>query len=102
MCDIVHFFRTYCLLLKLDKYNKDFTNMCLAIPGKILSVDDSIPELKMAKVDFSGIVKDICVQWVNVSIGDYVLAHAGMAISVVNAKEAEETLEDLKKLTIDG
>ncbi|MEY8487893.1 HypC/HybG/HupF family hydrogenase formation chaperone [Parabacteroides sp. ASD2025] len=75
--------------------------MCLAIPGKILSVDDSIPELKMAKVDFSGIVKDICVQWVNVSIGDYVLAHAGMAISVVNAKEAEETLEDLKKLTID-
>jgi|MucameStandDraft_1065616.scaffolds.fasta_scaffold01874_9 hydrogenase expression/formation protein HypC len=101
MCDIVHFFRTYCLLLKLDKYNKDFTNMCLAIPGKILSVDDSIPELKMAKVDFSGIVKDICVQWVNVSIGDYVLAHAGMAISVVNAKEAEETLEDLKKLTID-
>ncbi len=101
MCDIVHFFRTYCLLLKLDKYNKDFTNMCLAIPGKILSVDDSIPELKMAKVDFSGIVKNICVQWVNVSIGDYVLAHAGMAISVVNAKEAEETLEDLKKLTID-
>lgn len=101
MCDIVHFFRTYCLLLKLDKYNKDFTNMCLAIPGKILSVDDSIPELKMAKVDFSGIVKDICVQWVNVSIGDYVLAHAGMAISVINAKEAEETLEDLKKLTID-
>ena len=101
MCDIVHFFRTYCLLLKLDKYNKDFTNMCLAIPGKILSVDDSITELKMAKVDFSGIVKDICVQWVNVSIGDYVLAHAGMAISVVNAKEAEETLEDLKKLTID-
>ena len=75
--------------------------MCLAIPGKILSVDDSIPELKMAKVDFSGIVKDICVKWVNVSIGDYVLAHAGMAISVVNAKEAEETLEDLKKLTID-
>ena len=101
MCDIVHFFRTYCLLLKLDKYNKDYTTMCLAIPGKILSVDDSIPELKMAKVDFSGIVKDICVQWVNVSIGDYVLAHAGMAISVVNAKEAEETLEDLKKLTID-
>ena len=75
--------------------------MCLAIPGKILSVDDSIPELKMAKVDFSGIVKDICVQWVHGSIGDYVLAHAGMAISVVNAKEAEETLEDLKKLTID-
>ena len=101
MCDIIHFFRTYCLLLKLDKYNKDFTNMCLAIPGRILSLDVSIPELKMAKVDFSGIVKNICVQWVDVSIGDYVLAHAGMAISVVNAEEAEETLKDLKQLTID-
>ncbi|MBC5633945.1 HypC/HybG/HupF family hydrogenase formation chaperone [Parabacteroides hominis] len=75
--------------------------MCLAIPGRILSLDDSIPELKMAKVDFSGIVKNICVQWVDVSIGDYVLAHAGMAISVVNAEEAEETLKDLKQLTID-
>lgn len=101
MCDIEHFFRTYCLLLKLDKYNKDFTNMCLAIPGRIVSIDDSVPELKMARVDFSGIVKNICVQWVDVSIGDYVLAHAGMAISVVNAEEAEETLEDLKRLTID-
>ena len=101
MCDIEHFFRTYCLLLKLDKYNKDFTNMCLAIPGRIVSIDDPVPELKMARVDFSGIVKNICVQWVDVSIGDYVLAHAGMAISVVNAEEAEETLEDLKRLTID-
>lgn len=60
------------------------------------------PSLSLkAKVDFSGIVKNICVQWVDVSIGDYVLAHAGMAISVVNAEEAEETLKDLKQLTID-
>ncbi|RHJ87693.1 HypC/HybG/HupF family hydrogenase formation chaperone [Parabacteroides sp. AM08-6] len=76
--------------------------MCLAIPGKILHIDRSIPELTMAKVDFSGIVKNICIQWVDASEGDYILAHAGMAISVLNAKEAEETLEDLKKLTIDN
>lgn len=74
MCNIIYFFKTYCLLLKLDKYNKDFTNMCLAIPGRIVSIDDSIPELKIAKVDFNGIVKNICVQWVDVSIGNYVLA----------------------------
>lgn len=72
--------------------------MCLAIPGKIESIDCSEPDLKMAKVNFSGIMKDICIQWVDVSEGDYILAHAGMAISVVNAREAEETLEDLKKL----
>lgn len=72
--------------------------MCLAVPGKIVSIDRSVPDLAMAKVDFSGIRKDICIQWVDATEGDYILAHAGMAISVVNAREAEETLEDLKKL----
>lgn len=72
--------------------------MCLAIPGKIVSIDRSEPDLTIAKVDFSGIVKNICIQWVDVAEGDYILAHAGMAISVVNAQEAEEILEDLKKL----
>ena len=72
--------------------------MCLAVPGKIVSIDRSVPDLAMAKVDFSGITKDICIQWVDATDGDYILAHAGMAISVVNAREAEETLEDLKKL----
>lgn len=73
--------------------------MCLAIPGKILSIDRSVPELTMARVDFSGIVKNICIQWIdNVSEGDYILAHAGMALTAVDTKEAEQTLEDLKKL----
>lgn len=72
--------------------------MCLAIPGKIVNIDRTEPELTMARVDFSGIIKNICIQWVDVEEGDYVLAHAGMAISVVNTEEAEETLEDLKKL----
>ncbi len=72
--------------------------MCLAVPGKIVSIDRSMPDLAMAKVDFSGITKDICIQWVDATEGDYILAHAGMAISVVNAREAEETLKDLKKL----
>ena len=76
--------------------------MCLAIPGKILSIDCSVPELRTAKVEFSGIVKDICIQWVDVSIGDYVLAHAGMAISVIDSVEAEETLKDLGKLRIEN
>lgn len=75
--------------------------MCLAIPGKILSVDDSVPEFRIAKVDFSGIVKNICIQWVDAGVDDYILAHAGMAISVVDPEQAQETLEDLKKLTFE-
>lgn len=73
--------------------------MCLAVPGKIISIDRGIPELTMAKVDFGGIQKNICIQWIDVAEGDYILAHAGMAISVLDTKEAEETLEDLKLLS---
>lgn len=35
--------------------------MCLAIPGKIVSIDRTEPELTMARVDFSGIIKNICI-----------------------------------------
>ena len=65
--------------------------MCLAVPGKIISIDRSIPEMTMAKVDFGGILKNICIEWVDVKQGDYILAHAGIAISVVDEKEAERT-----------
>ncbi|RHJ95171.1 HypC/HybG/HupF family hydrogenase formation chaperone [Parabacteroides bouchesdurhonensis] len=73
--------------------------MCLAVPGKITSIDHSIEDMTMAKVDFGGIIKNICVQWVDVKEGDYILAHAGMAISVVDTIEAEQTLNDLKQLS---
>lgn len=73
--------------------------MCLAVPGKITVIDDSTPELRMAKVDFGGVAKDICVQWVDaVGIGDYILAHAGMAITKIDAHEAEQTLADLNAI----
>lgn len=73
--------------------------MCLAIPGKILSIDRHIPELAMAEVNFGGIVKNICIQWVEAGIGDYILAHAGMAIAKIDTQEAEATLSDLDKLS---
>jgi len=72
--------------------------MCLAVPGKILSIDASVPELKMAKVDFGGVIKPICIQWLDVGLGDYILAHAGMAISTVNQDEAKDTLADFDAL----
>lgn len=73
--------------------------MCLAIPGKIRSIDRSISELAMAEVNFGGIVKTICVQWVDAAVGDYILAHAGMAIARIDASEAEATLQDLSQLS---
>lgn len=73
--------------------------MCLAVPGKIVSIDESNSELRMAKVNFGGVMKDICVQWLpNVQIGDYVLAHVGFALNKIDQKDAEETIEILKQM----
>jgi hydrogenase expression/formation protein HypC len=73
--------------------------MCLAVPGKIISIDESNVELKMAKVNFGGVMKDICVQWLpEVQIGDYVLAHVGFALNKIDQKDAEETIEILKQM----
>jgi len=73
--------------------------MCLAIPGKIVSIDERNSDLKMAKVNFGGVMKDICIQWLDdVKVGDYVLAHVGFALNKIDQKDAEETIEILKQM----
>ena len=75
------------------------SDMCLAVPGRVVSIDQADPEMIMAKVDFSGIVKDVCVQWLpEVKEGDYILAHVGMALNIVDEKDAMETLELLREM----
>ena len=73
--------------------------MCLAIPGKVLSIDESNPELRMARVDFSGVIKEVSVQWLpETRVGDYILAHVGMALNIIDEEEAQETLKLLREL----
>ncbi len=62
--------------------------MCLAIPVKIISIKD-----KDAEVEIGGIVREASL-WLTpeAKVGDYVLLHTGYAISVIDCKEAEETL----------
>jgi hydrogenase expression/formation protein HypC len=62
--------------------------MCLAVPGKIVSIDG-----KQAQIDFGGITREANVSMVEVGVGDYVIIHAGFAIQVVDAEEAEETIK---------
>ena len=76
---------------------KNRTLMCLAIPGKIIAIDDSAP-LRMATVDFGGVYKSICIQYVDASTGNFILAHAGMAIARLDREEAEATLADFDRL----
>ncbi|MCD4792857.1 MAG: HypC/HybG/HupF family hydrogenase formation chaperone [Bacteroidales bacterium] len=64
--------------------------MCLAVPGKIISIDNSNSDFIMAKVSFGGAVKDISIQWLpEAKIGDYIVAHVGTAIEIINKEEAE-------------
>ncbi len=73
--------------------------MCLAVPGKVVSIDESNPELKMAKVNFGGVNKNICIQWLpDVKIGEYVLAHVGFALSKIDEKDAEDTIKILRDM----
>lgn len=68
--------------------------MCLAVPGRITSIDqEGEPLQRMGRVSFAGVVKDVnlgCVP--EAAVGDYVIVHAGLAISRLDEAEAEETL----------
>lgn len=74
--------------------------MCLAIPGKVVSIDDSLDELlRSARVSFGGIIKQVNLSMVpEAKEGDYVLVHVGVAISVVDEAEAAETLQYLRQM----
>lgn len=64
--------------------------MCLAFPGKILSIDD-----QQATVDFDGVRKNINISLVpDVTIGDFVIVHAGFAISKLTAEDAWTVLKE--------
>ena len=54
--------------------------MCLAIPGRIVKILNTEDSLRQAIINFGGIHKEICIAWVDASVGDYVLSHSGMAI----------------------
>jgi hydrogenase expression/formation protein HypC len=72
--------------------------VCLGIPGKILETYDS-QGLRMAKVQFGGIVRDACLEYVPESVtGDYVIVHVGFAISKVNQEEAARTYRLLEEM----
>lgn len=72
--------------------------MCLAIPGKILEVQE-VGGLRAARVQFGGIVRQVSLVFVpEANLGDYVMVHVGFAISLVDASEAERTYQVLQEM----
>ncbi|MFQ3660873.1 MAG: HypC/HybG/HupF family hydrogenase formation chaperone [Chloroflexaceae bacterium] len=66
--------------------------MCLGIPGKVIAISD-IDGVRMGKVDFDGIVKDVCLSYLpDIQIGDYTIVHVGFAITQLDEQSAKETL----------
>jgi hydrogenase expression/formation protein HypC len=73
--------------------------MCLAIPGKVLSVANDPNGMRMGRANFGGIVKEVCLEYTpEVNCGDYVLVHVGFALGKVDEDEALRTYEALKSL----
>ncbi len=71
--------------------------MCLGIPGKVVSVGGD--ELRLARIDFGGIIKDACLAYVpEAAAGDYVIVHAGFAISRIHEAEAKQVFEYLDRM----
>jgi len=73
--------------------------MCLAVPGKILSIEGADPVFRTGKVSFGGIVKQINLAYVpEARVDDYVLVHVGFAISTIDEEEANQVFEYLKQM----
>lgn len=74
--------------------------MCLAVPGRIISfTEDADPLARTGRVDFSGIVKEISLAYVpEAALDDYVIVHAGFALSVLDHDEAQASLRAFEEL----
>ena len=73
--------------------------MCLAVPGRIMTVSGDEPLMRVGRVDFGGIVKEINLAYVpEAAVGDYVLVHVGFAITVIDQAEAARVFEHLREI----
>ena len=73
--------------------------MCLAVPGRIVSIEGDDPLLRSGRVDFAGVVKHVNLAYVpEAHIGDYVLVHVGFAINTIDEREATQVFEHLREM----
>ena len=72
--------------------------MCLGVPGRIVRIADD-EGLRMGTVEFGGITREVCLAYVpDARAGDYVVVHAGFAITQVDADAAAATLALLAEI----
>ncbi len=73
--------------------------MCLAVPGKVESIEGDDPMLRTGRVNFGGVIKQVNLAYVpEVGVGDYVLVHVGFAINKIDEEEANQVFEYLREM----
>ena len=73
--------------------------MCLAVPGKLMSIQGEDPMFRSGKVSFGGTIKEVSLAYVpDAKVGDFVLVHVGFALSIVDEQEAHKVFEYLKEM----
>jgi hydrogenase expression/formation protein HypC len=76
--------------------------MCLGIPAKVIELYQK-DGMRMARVDFGGAIKEACMEYLpEVKVGDYTIIHVGFGLSILDEKEAFETMELLKQIDAMG
>ena len=77
--------------------------MCLAVPGKVLSISGKDQLSKKGKIDFDGVQKEVSLAYVpHVKVGQYVMVHVGFALSIVDEAQAKEVFSYLKLIRETG
>ncbi len=75
--------------------------MCLAVPGELLTIVEG--EVPTGEVSFAGVTKSVCLALLpEAKVGDYVVVHAGFAISRVDAEEARKVFDELRRAGVEG
>jgi len=73
--------------------------MCLAVPGKLLSIDGEDPAFRTGRVDFCGIKKNVNLAFTPDAVpGDFLLVHVGFALTRVDEEEAHRTYQYLAQI----
>ncbi len=73
--------------------------MCLAVPGKIVSITEGDSLTRAGRVSFGGIVKEVNLAFVpEAVVGAYVIVHVGFALSIVDEEEAKQVFEYLRQM----
>jgi len=75
------------------------TTMCLAVPGKVVSITEQDTLMRMGTVDFGGIRKEVNLSFVpEARVGDYVLVHVGFALNTIDEEEANRVFQYLDEI----